>query len=50
MPANNRFRPDNRNHAKDGGPAIQPNKQKAISIVEVRPFRHAPAKHIYLLP
>ena len=37
VPANDRLRPDNRNRAKDGGkPAIEPNKQKTIGIVEVR--------------
>ena len=51
MPANDRFRPDNRNRAKDGGePVIKPNKQKTIGIVEVRSFRCPPAKHIDLLP
>src|SRR5665811_1490840 len=51
VPANDRLRPDNRNRAKDGGePVINPNKQKAIGIVEVRSFRCPPAKHIDLLP
>src|SRR5208282_2526330 len=37
VPANDRFRPDNGNRAKDRGePAIEPNKQKTIGIVEVR--------------
>ena len=51
VPANDRLRPDNRNRAKDGGkPAIEPNKQKTIGIVEVRSLRRPPAKHIDLLP
>src|SRR5439155_21195781 len=51
VPANDRLRPDNRNRAKDGGkPAIEPNKQKTIGIVEVRSFRRPSAKHIDLLP
>ena len=51
VPANDRFRPDNRNRAKDGGkPVIKPNKQKSIGIVEVRSFRCPPAKHVDLLP
>src|SRR5450756_2338392 len=51
VPANDRLRPDNRNRAKDGGePVIKPDKQKAISIVEVRSPRCPPAKHIDLLP
>src|SRR5450830_1792883 len=50
VPANDRFRPDNRNRAKNGGePVIKPNKQKTIGIVEVRSFRCPPAKHIDLL-
>ena len=50
VPANDRLRPDNRNRAKDGGkPAIEPNKQKTIGIVEVRSFRRPSAKHIDLL-
>src|SRR5665811_2228415 len=37
VPANDRFRPDNRNCAKNRGePAIKPNKQKTIGLVEVR--------------
>lgn len=36
---------------RDGGkPAIEPNKQKTIGIVEVRSFRRPSAKHIDLLP
>src|ERR1019366_3579958 len=51
VPANDRFRPDNRNRAKDGGePVIKTNKQKTIDIVEVRSFRCPPAKHVNLLP
>src|ERR1019366_6913383 len=51
VPANDRFRPDNGNRAKDRGePAIETNKQKTIGIVEVRSFRCLPAKHIDLLP
>src|SRR5664280_1004479 len=51
VPANDGLRPDNRNRAKNGGePAIEPNKQKTIGIVEVQPFRCSPAKHIDLLP
>jgi hypothetical protein len=51
VPANDRLRPDNRNRAKNGGePAIEPNKQKTIGIVEVRSFWCPPAKHIDLLP
>ena len=37
VPANDRLRPDNRNRAQDEGePAIEPNKQKAMGIVEMR--------------
>ena len=51
VPANDCLWPDNRYRAKDGGePAIKPNKQKTIGIVEVRSFRCPPAKHIDLLP
>ena len=51
VPANDRFRPDNRNRAQDGGkPVIKPNKQKTIGIVEMRSLRCPPAKHIDLLP
>src|ERR1039457_6513169 len=51
VPANDRFRPDNRNRAQDGGkPVIKPNEQKTIGIVEVRSFWCPPAKHIDLLP
>jgi hypothetical protein len=51
VPANDRLRPDNRNRAQNGGkPAIEPNEQKPIGIVEVRSFRGPPAKHIDLLP
>ena len=51
VPANDRFRPDNRNGAQGGGkPMIEPNKQKTIGIVEMRSLRCPPAKHIYLLP
>src|SRR5450830_1380573 len=51
VPANDGLWPDNRYRAKDGGePAIKPNKQKTIGIVEVRSFRCPPAKHIDLLP
>src|ERR1019366_2133634 len=51
VPENDGLGPDNRNRAKDGGePAIEPNKQKTISIFEVRLFRCPPAKHIDLLP
>src|SRR3972149_6643095 len=50
VPANDRFRSDNRNRAKDGEePVIKPNKQETIGIVEVRSFRCPPAKHIDLL-
>jgi hypothetical protein len=42
---------DNRNRAQNGGkPAIEPNKQKSIGIVEVRPFRRPSSEHIDLLP
>src|SRR5450756_1035930 len=51
VPANDRLRPDNRNRAQNGGkPAIEPNKQKSIGIVEVRPFRRPSSEHIDLLP
>ena len=50
VPANDRFRPHNRNRAQDGGkPVIKPNKQKTIGIVEMRTLRCPPAKHIDLL-
>ena len=36
---------------KDGGkPAIEPNEQKTIGIVQVRPFRRPSSEHIDLLP
>src|SRR5438309_703586 len=35
---------------RTGKPAIEPNKQKTIGIVEVRSFRRPSAKHIDLLP
>src|SRR6516225_4088759 len=39
------------NRAKHGGkPAIEPNKQKTIGIVQVRSLRRSPAKHIDLFP
>ena len=39
------------NRVQDGGkPAIEPNKQKPIGIVQVRSPRCPPAKHIDLLP
>src|ERR1700722_20134901 len=51
VPANDGLRPDDRNHLKDGRkPAIEPNKQKTIRIVEVRSLWRSPAKHIELLP
>src|SRR6202790_2438472 len=51
VPANDGLWPDNRNHLKEGRkPAIEPNKQKTIRIVEVRSLRRSPAKHIDLLP
>src|SRR5450759_3353143 len=51
VPANDRFRPDNRNRAQHAGkPAIEPNEQKTIGIVQVRSLRCPPAKHIDLLP
>src|SRR5450631_1008716 len=51
VPANDGFWPDNRNRAKDGRePAIEPNKQKTIGIVEVWPFRRPSSEHIDLLP
>ena len=51
VPANDRFRPDNRNCAKNGGePVIKPNKQKTIGIVQIWSLRHPPAKHVNLLP
>jgi hypothetical protein len=56
VPANDRFWPDNRNRAKDGGePVIKPNKQKTIGIVEVRSFWCPPAalsdnqRHVFKL-
>jgi len=51
VPANDRFRPDNRNCAQDGGkPAIEPYEQKTIGIVQIWSLRHPPAKHVDLLP
>src|ERR1019366_677868 len=45
------FRPDNRNRAQNGGePAIDPNEQKTIGIVQVWSLRHSPEKHVDLLP
>src|SRR5947199_4682029 len=50
VPANDRLRPDNRNRVKDGGkPAIEPNKQRTIGIVEVRSFQRPSEKPLYLL-
>jgi len=51
VPANDCLRPDNRNRAQDGGkPAIEPNEQNAIGIVQIWALRHPPAKHVDLLP
>ena len=51
MAAPKRFADDPRKRAKDRRkPVREPNKQKTISIVEVRSFRCPPAKHIDLLP
>src|SRR3990170_2328422 len=51
VPANDGLRPDNRNRAQDGGkPAIEPNEQNAIGIVQIWALRHPPAKHVDLLP
>src|ERR1700751_3933478 len=51
VPANDSLRPDDHKHIKDGRkPAIEPNKQKTIGIVQVRSLRRSPAKHIDLLP
>ena len=51
VPANDCLRPDNRNRAQEGGkPAIEPNEQKAIGIVQIWSLRHPPAKHVDLLP
>src|SRR5664280_1912654 len=51
VPANDRFRSNNRNRAQDGRkPAIEPNEQKTIGIVQVRPFRHPSSEYIDLLP
>jgi hypothetical protein len=50
MPADDRLRPEDSNRAKDGGePAIEPNQQKAIGIVELWSLRYLPAKHVELL-
>jgi hypothetical protein len=51
VPANDRFRPDNRNGAQDGGEeVIKPNEQKTIGIVQIWSLRHPPAEHVDLLP
>src|SRR5450759_2134003 len=51
VPPNDRLRPHNRNRAQNGGkPAIEPNKQKSIGIVQVRPFRRPSSEYIDLLP
>jgi hypothetical protein len=51
VPANDRFRPDNRNRAQDAGkPAIEPNEQNTIGIVQIWSLRHPAAKHVDLLP
>src|SRR5258708_38565381 len=51
MPANDRFRPDDRNGACGRGePAIEPNKQKSIDICQSWPLWHPPAKPNDLLP
>jgi len=39
------------NRVQDGGkPAIEPNEQKSIGIVQVRPFRRPSPEHTDLLP
>jgi hypothetical protein len=49
--ANNRFRSDNRNRVQDAGkPAIEPNEQKTLGIVQIWSLRHPPARHVDLLP
>src|SRR5450830_796866 len=51
VPTNDGLWPDNRNRLKDGRKTvIEPNKQKSIGIVQVRPFRHPSSEHIDLLP
>jgi hypothetical protein len=51
VPAHDRFRSDNHDRAKHRGEQpIKPNEQKTIGIVQIRSFRHPPAKHIDLLP
>ena len=50
MPADDRLRPDDRNSAEDGRePVIDPNQQKAIGIVKLRPLRYLSAQYIELL-
>src|ERR1019366_6040378 len=43
VPANDRFRPNNRKRIQNGGkPAIKPNEQKAIGIVQIWSLRCPP--------
>jgi hypothetical protein len=51
VPANDGLQPNNRNRVQDAGkPAIEPNEQKTIGIVQIWSLRHPPAKHVNLLP
>src|SRR5215203_4731272 len=51
VPTNDRLRSNNRDRAKHRGEQpIKPNEQKSIHSAQVWMFRHAPAKHIDLLP
>jgi hypothetical protein len=47
MPADDRLWPEDCNRVEDGRePTIEPNKQKAIRIAELRSLRYLSAKHI----
>jgi hypothetical protein len=50
MAADDCLRPDDCNRAEEGRkPAIEPNQQQAIGIVELRSLRYLPAKHVDLM-
>src|SRR5262249_56458737 len=50
MPADDRLWAENCNRAEDGRePTIEPNKQEAIGIAELRSLRYLPAKHVALV-
>jgi hypothetical protein len=50
MPADDRFRSDDRNRAQDGRePVIEPNEQQTIAIVQSWSLQQSPEEHVDLL-